>query len=950
MYGLDLKITIMQFKRHFFAILAVAVLAFGVTHIASAATYRVMYADGLGWGAPNTLVHVWDSSSVPLNEWAANGHMESTGKYLRQGDRYLPVYEYVFEWDKEPVGIIFHYKGSTIQTIDLDFSGGAMYQFVGKGGDKSDAIVENPVLVDSSELPRTKVYFADTGNWGAANTQIHIWGTNGDFSPFLSDPTMTDTGKYARVNDVWAKVYVFEYLYEGTATGLMFHKQNANLITADFTATDGALYTYTGNKKPAPTILEPTLVDEIPAEPRPASLYVNLGANQMMRSGLWEEPCAHVYRRDPSGNVDYEAQLPEYGSEQYKAEVMTKIRDGFYRIDIDDINSCDDVIFYYSRVNQQGEHTYKDLAFPASRGAYNDPSTWATFIYDIGIDCVHQSYLTPEEYNDGWEESPAALYLTGNELVTGKVSDDPVNCVRIESDDDVYIHKFSLTAGDVANFKLSRFDASGAAQAHGFSVTDKTYESQRGWATFNLGIIGFQNDDEPGWEEKYIYTPGEGQSRQVRLWLNESVNFNSYNQYPWRLGEGEGGVAAGDYWLVIDLHDADHSLSLLEFDPNPAVEMTASSFSVIEAGYDALGAYMADCPLAGSESNGKVLFDRVNVLSATGTASGKDAGYLHSLDYTVSYTLLLDGTPVAVHETLPDVLTVPFMTPGEEADIALRARYTDTATNHSFCSRKVHASLTAPSPQLPSPKENTVDGEMFLYFAAPGDEETMAITVGGAAKLPYALDADTPHAFYPDFVVEEVTSDIVGETVSSVVVADNHFVASRDQFADYLGKQSSSPWISWSDGEEYSDTHNWSKYIASEGRLPLFLDCLGTVGSIDTPVSSSAKVTLHAVYPFLVIPKGQIAGTSRFVRGLAATALPDGVENLALHTITTSTPSYLDFSGRTISGVEPMTADVMTDGEEVWHTLSGILLDRKPSLPGIYLRTKGGDSEKYVIR
>lgn len=70
--------------------------------------------------------------------------------------------------------------------------------------------------------------------------------------------------------------------------------------------------------------------------------------------------------------------------------MMTKIRDGFYRIDIDDITACNDVIFYYSRINAQGEHTYQDLAFPASRGAYNDPSTWATFIYDIGIDCVHQ--------------------------------------------------------------------------------------------------------------------------------------------------------------------------------------------------------------------------------------------------------------------------------------------------------------------------------------------------------------------------------------------------------------------------------------------------------------------------------------------------------------------------------------------------------------------------------
>lgn len=257
---------------------------------------------------------------------------------------------------------------------------------------------------------------------------------------------------------------------------------------------DGGVYYFSGEKVAsevrniADCKISDGLPEEDPSVHRKVTFYLSLGANQMMQTGLWDEPCAHAYRREDSA-TDYESLLPEYGSEAYQAEVMTKIRDGFYRIDIDDITACNDVIFYYSRINAQGEHTYQDLAFPASRGAYNDPSTWATFIYDIGIDCVHQSYLTPQEYNAGWEESPEALFLTGNELVMGMAVDDPANSVLIESDDDVYIHKFTISEGDIATFKLSRFDARGAALRHGFSTEDKTYEKQRGWATFNLGII-----------------------------------------------------------------------------------------------------------------------------------------------------------------------------------------------------------------------------------------------------------------------------------------------------------------------------------------------------------------------------------------------------------------------------------------------------------------------------
>ncbi len=946
----------MRFKNHIAGFATLLAAASPAPQPVSAASYTVYYADDKGWQAGNTLVHVWNGpTDIPYLEWADNEPMEATGKFLNLDGRYLPVYSYSFEWDMEPTGIVIHNNpqpgGLAMQTRDYEFVDGAIYVYVDPKDYVSDPIVDNPVILDASELPSSTIYFADTGNWGPDNTQVHIWGSNGDFSPYASDPTMTDTGLYARVNDVWARVYSFNYFYGGTVDGVLFHLKDTEFLTADLPAADGAMYTYCGNRMPSPVCATPVLVEAIPSDqPVSASLYVNLGANQMMQAGLWDEPCAHVYRRE--GEMEaYESLLPEYGSEEYQAEVMTKIRDGFYRVDIDDISRCNDVVFYYSSVDEQGNQTYQDLVFPASRGIHNDPSTWATFIYDIGIDCVHQSYLTPEEYNAGWEESPAALFLTGNELVTGVAGDDPANSVRIESDDDVYIHKFTIAEGDVASFKLSRFDTYGAATAHGFSMDDKTYDSQRGWATFNLGIIGFQNDDVEGWYDRYIYSPGNGQSRHARLWLNESVNFNNYTQYPWRVGDGEGGVSQGDYWLVIDLHDDDHSLSLLEFDPNPSVEMSAGGFNVMEIGYGGAAMAGASGHHDGAAANGEVLFDRVNVVSANAAVTGRDEAYLSSLDFTVAYTAYVGDVAVAKGEGLPPQVGIPFLTPGEDNNVAVRARYTDTNTHRSFCSRKAHASVTAPIPELATPQEIAADGLLFMYFAAPGDAEAMKVTVGGAVTLPYMLDGDTSHAFYPDYSVERVSTGGMEAPAGNTIVYASHPVAPHRLFDNYLGKMSGAAWIPWEGDTEYDDACNWSKLVAAEGQLPLFVNQLTVVGSLDPVVESTASIRLDAVYPFLTVsPSGESLPAAARAAGHESEAtgvLPAGA---SVVTMRTSAMARADFSGQTVSGVEEVASTSPAATDTRYYTVGGAPLASRPVLPGVYIQVASGHASKLVVR
>lgn len=119
------------------------------------------------------------------------------------------------------------------------------------------------------------------------------------------------------------------------------------------------------------------------------------------------------------------------------------------------------------------------------------------------------------------------------------------------------------------------------------------------------------------------------------------------------------------------------------------------------------------------------------------------------------------------------------------------------------------------------------------------------MTVGGAATVPYQLEEETPYVYYPDYSVEEVNTDGVDALTDNILVYSGHWMASREPFANHLGKYSDTPWIPVSDDMEYGDSNNWSKYVASEGHLPIFINALTTVDSFETTVSSTAGLKLH---------------------------------------------------------------------------------------------------------
>lgn len=912
----------------------------------------IYFADRNGWGASKTLVHAWNDI-FDYTPWNANEPMAETGKFVKIDNGYFPLYRYDLYWMEEATKCLF--RCGSQQTGDLTLAADAVYYF---DGDKVPVTpLESPEIVD--EIPTVTVYFADTGRWGAENTKVHVWGSAGDLKPWAQNESMTETGKLALVDDIWSPVYSYTFVYNGKVTGLLFHHvNNDNAITADCTLAPDGLYYFSGKKKPVTAVGNPTFYDTIPEDARrSATFYVNLGANQMM-TDLWKEPCAHVWA--PDADFDYEASIPAWGSDQYNAERMEKVRDGLYRITVDDVSAAADIIFYYYRKASIGDGQYVDRleVHPASRSPYYDPTHWTTFMYDIGVDCVHQSYLTPEEYTRQWASLPEALYVTGNRIVTGIEGDDPRNCVKIDADEGVYINKFTLGEGDVAQFKLSCFDVMGIFRKLG--LPDDAYEFQRGWATFNMGIIGCQQPTgDPDWYDEFIYSPGNGQSRQVKLPLNHTMTFNNYTQYPWRIDAGtDGTVEAGDYWLVVDLHDPDHSVTLLTFDPNPSIEMNPGSIHSVPLPAESAARLHDQSALSATAQNGPVYFDMVNIVSGQAViqkAPGNDL--LNDNLYSVVYTVYLEGVPVARYDGVPEIAEIPYMTAGQDADVALRARYTHQGTGVSFCSRMARGKVSAESPSLPEPQSENVTGYIIVNYEEP--EADGNFPIGGAATLPFSL-ADDPGelAFFPDYKILSVTTSEGQTNPASVLFHSDHALVQKKMYPDYLGSKSANPWLPAEAGitpVEWSAANNWPAYISTEGHLPLLVRELSHTERAPQSLSGEAVVRIDAVYPFLVqnvdaaARQGTAAGRFAPTAGAEANeiSLPENLDGFTIIPMTRSTQARVSFGGMILTGIRDVESP---EADAVYYTLDGIRLPAAPAVPGLYIRQSGTTVTKILLR
>lgn len=879
-------------------------------------SYTLYFADAQGWGIDNLTVGS-DSGSIKFLS------AEATGLLYSCGDKHVPVYRMKIIGDPEDNMIFKNLTTGASFNSTLVESG----LYIG-GKDQADTDWE----------PIFKVYFADTAHWnsGDGKVLVHAWGTSGDLNSWEHNEAMTPTGKFYKIDDIYCEVMEYSFRYdEGTMGNILFHSSLYNRLTGDLEYVDGALYYFNGQKGTPDPFIDFTFMDEKPV--MPATIYLNLGANQIVQK-LWSEPCAHL---TTSGLTD----VPTRDSEDYEAEKMVEVSRGLYKIDVEDISSYNDVVFYYYGQYQ----TAVANVFPASKSPSFDPTVWASFVYDIGIDCAHQSYITPARFEELSKQAHSRIFIVGNEMINPTYPGNTYYSEPVDQDEGVFFRKFEMpsdmSAGAAFEFKLSWIDVKGEFDR--LNVADEyVFDFQRGWASFNLGIIGCDTKDTQDWIDEFMYVPGGGASRQIRIKKNLSMGYNDYVQYQWRVEADEStGIEKGmPYWLVVDTHNDCHSVTLLDFDPDPKIVDKGVETLVETPGYENARLIHDGFTLNASQADGAVWFDKMNVLSYQLTANTPGDESLAG-DFDATHTLYIGGVASKSHTGLPEVVRLKYLRPGETFHTAVRTRYTDRETSISFCSHFSDINIT-PNVEPASPAASVYDHILTIGKANPDNWNNPWFDA--VATLNF-IKPETELIYYPDYSVKSLSPRAV-ESGRLALETETHLREyPRFGFSDHI------PWTG-GEADAYTESNNWAKLAMDKDNRHLPLIVKSVIDHIILPAEIvNVEAEVSAVYPFLVAPAPVV---ETVVTPVAKRRMADDGESIdvdgpdytgyEVHAVRRAAPTLsLEYSRETIvSAPQPSIPDTSEEAEYYDVTGRRVL---KPCSPGIYIERKGSSSRKITL-
>lgn len=969
------------------------------------------------WYPEDTYVHVWGTGG-DLKPWAYNEPMTqsrtpdptnpayTTPKYVWWDTYYTYVFEYTFWYlGGEPTNLLFHntspYYGNPY-TADLEFVDGALYGYRGNG-----IVVEpitDPEIVD--EIPRLSgtFYVADTDGWVAPGSALSLYSFNMLIG--FNDQEWSQVGfthdtsfqnKYVEINGRWYPLYKFDITYgNGKLWDIRISNETwSKRASAYMPWQDGGVYYYSGEKvvsevrNIADCKVSDGLPDEDPSAHRKVTFYLNLGANQIMETDLWEQPyCRPVQRPSDISNtsrfaspygrltqqpvtdedgkavidpatgypkVEYkfveplEEFLPDY-AHRTADDAMEQVAPGLWKFTVDDIAGYNDVLFYY--------YTLEDpelVVHPASRSRYFNPVEWDGYVFDIGTDCVHQSYLTVDEYDSLRQKDlkeASTLYLAGSSAMSGLTGqDDPINSVAVEADHGCFFYEFDVTDEAAASFKISTMDVAGIV---GEKNLRDHYSFQRGWATYNLGIVGCHIDPSAEgyqeWYDAHVMRPQEGASREIYFKTNESLGYNRYTQYAWRVAVGESGVPkAGKYWLVVDFLDEDQSVTLLDFDPHPHAVARPTGFRQVAVPADKAEELHGGEYLAASEHNGKVLFDKVNVVSGEIDIEGTGQHLIEEEGFEVAYTLWLEGEEALVRDAKPEKIRMDYMNIGDDASLAVRARFHDTKTGRYFATRFSDGTVEADPTLFPAPEATVVDKALSGYKSESADW-----TIAAVALVSYRA-GETPLRSYPDYTGH--SAEVSGEAVEGATfpLLDKTHPYVGYGWGSYVGAFGDTPWMPWSEGADYDDANNWAAYIQREEQMSVLADNLDQVASLPYKGDCAYSLDVAAVYPILARKSDfdlSVDGEDVALRAAreADESIPADLSSYAMSRVRSVTPVEVRIENTVVSGVESVSADAPAEGcvREVYD-LSGKPVKGEPA-PGVYIIREGDKVTKKVIR
>lgn len=846
-----------------------------------------------------------------------------------------------------------------------------------------------PVVPGAKRVKHT-VYIYNKSGKNMMDLRAYVWNGDNKVSPWPGVP-VSFQGKYINKDGqqypAWEYTFYWNQSVEGAqiifqGTGL---KQSQNL-----TYEEGKFYYYDGTVSGDNSQIKTddtntyALVDRAPV-PGKTTIYMHFKRDYVANADVNVPPHCHIYNGTNGAVYTSGAWENENAHQEDMYLVNGKYQIWGYDIDTDKINQYDNVIFSFKLSGGGWRHYRTDAVPDMYTGGVHDGDRWADFIYatgnvgsEYGAVQTYMSYdrfkYRDEENNPRqWAFIVGSPYMTftprvGDNLNSVPLSWNIFNPKQAIAEDGCFYIKLTPTFPDnadkenegekrqLAKFKTGwinvgwAYDWATGPEGPGIPE-DKDY-SQRGWATFDLGIIGVNDLDTriTDGEEKKINIQTNGQNALLRT--NTSVTYSNYSQYDWCLVNGIA-EAGKTYYAVIDTHSECRSVTLCTFEPHPHLNVLPSTIETLTLTTDhakGLHQYMHDngLQLEAANANGHIIMDKVNIAKGYLQVTGADDATVYDAGFTPTYNIQLDGKDLLDHVGKPAYLQMNYLPLDEGKAFQVRATYEDNDTHITFHSLKSEGTLEADI-QPKAPTGSIGRASFYLdengHFGVWMPDVTMHVN-------------ENEYAVYGDFRFDGFSGEIVNS---------DHHIAKPSFFADesYL-----LDWTKLEDESQYdfnNYANDWSSKIISENQtLPVYLpDAVTDVTDFDELETKykDYKVSgnVYAVYPFLyeMNPTVTVLQTlpSNSPRRAVSdspvtpnTVTDDGIENLedfALNKMVLAAPVAKTISG-IVSGVENVEVDG-SEGPAEYFTVAGVRVAGEPT-PGIYLRRQGTKVEKVVIR
>lgn len=463
---------------------------------------------------------------------------------------------------------------------------------------------------------------------------------------------------------------------------------------------------------------------------------------------------------------------------------------------------------------------------------------------------------------------------------------------------------------------------------------------QRAWATFNLGIIGYDLTRAAA----AALSPELAKNKtNYEVYFESAKTFpcNNFNQYDWFVPES---LLNGTYTLVVDLDAGCNSATLLPFAPNPMAK--TGNVDIQPASLDSYADIDRLWPddtytVLAAAKNGPVKYRKYNVATAElGVDSPSDYSTITNAQYSVDYNIYYNGEQRATYSGVPGSVSVTGFPVGENDYVGIRAKYTDGRTLFTFHSKysqdKVSVTAQTPAPQI---------GNASSIQYANRVEHDGWFTLGAYFKVP--VSTPTSLNWYADYEVtpEDYTDDNVISKGGELVHAA-HAINLNGQYGWLNG------WDYYTGGT-FGDSHDWSHKLSQSGvEWPIYLDVVKSIEHKDTYTDADGRASLrmdaHAIYPFLVDlnPVPVATGSRQAQAARKAPGITDG-HSYRLTFVRSSSSAPVTLSD-VITGLDAIDADSAA-GPVTWYNLQGVEVQGDLA-PGIYIRRQGNTAVKTVVR